>query len=407
MMKRSWSPVWRKIRWRRARTERLIEGARRSNLTAMIPLLASDSPQGSWTILVVAFCLAIGVSFFCSVWEAVLLSVSRPYIANLKKNRPKKGALLEKMKEQISRPLTAILTLNTIAHTVGAMGVGAQVKALSGGGMWEAAAGALMTLAVLILSEIIPKNLGARHWRAWGPWVAVALGWLTRLMTPVIWFIELFSKGGHHGETFSREELEVMAELGRREGKLQEDESRILRNLLQMPDYRVRDVMTPRVVVFSQQQDTTVGDFMKEHGETPFSRIPVYAENLDDVEGFVLKNDVLLAAAKDEDEMKLKDLARPAPALPASMDLATAFEKMMANRDHVGFVLDEFGGLEGLVTVEDVVETLLGLEIVDEADTKEDMQEFARTLWKKRARRMGIELNEESELKPQPSSPSS
>ena len=359
------------------------------------------SGEGSWTLLILFFCLAIGTSFFCSVWEAVLLSVTRPYIANLKKTRPRVGTLLQDMKENINPPLTSILTLNTVAHTAGSMGVGVQVSALTGGGLLEGIGAALMILAVLVLSEIIPKNLGARHWRAWSPWVAHSLGVLTVVMTPMVKFIELFSKGGHHGDSFSREELEVMAEMGRREGMLHEDESRILRNLLQLPDYTVHDVMTPRVVVFALPQDSTIDDFIKDHGETPFSRIPLYGENLDDVRGFVLKSDALLAAAKDQHETKLEDLLRKAPSVPATTSLVAAFEQMMANQDHLALVLDEFGGLEGLVTVEDIVETLLGLEIVDEADTKEDMQEFARTLWRKRANRMGIELNEDKAIKPE------
>ncbi|MEM1295604.1 MAG: hemolysin family protein [Verrucomicrobiota bacterium] len=363
--------------------------------------------EGSWTLLVLFVCLAIGASFICSVLEAVLLSVTRPYVATLKKDNPNAGTLLEQMKEQVNRPLTAILTLNTIAHTVGAMGVGGQVKALSGGGAWEWIAGALMTSAVLILSEIIPKNLGARHWRAWGPWVALILNWLTRLMTPMIWLIELFSKGNLHRETFSRDELEVMAEMGRNEGKLHEDESRILRNLLQLPAYSVHDVMTPRVVVFALHEDSTIEEFMREHDETPFSRIPLYGENLDDIRGFILKNDALLAAAKDQDDTPLKDLARPISTLAAATSLASAFEQMITNNDHIAIVLDEFGGSEGLVTFEDIVETLLGLEIVDEADTKEDMQEFARTLWKRRASRMGIEVEENAGLESKPSTSSS
>lgn len=363
--------------------------------------------EGSWTLLILFICLSIGVSFVCSVLEAVLLSVTRPYVATLKNENPTAGALLEGMKEHVNRPLTSILTLNTIAHTVGAMGVGAQVAALSGGGIWEAIAGALMTMAVLILSEIIPKNLGARHWRAWGPWVAVLLKWLTKFMTPVIWFIELFSKGNLHRETFSRDELEVMAEMGHREGKLHEDESRILRNLLQLPAYSVHDVMTPRVVVFALHEDATIEEFMKEHDETPFSRIPIYGENLDDIRGFILKNDALLAAAKDQDDTPLKELARPISTLAAATSLASAFEQMITNNDHIAIVLDEFGGSEGLVTFEDIVETLLGLEIVDEADTKEDMQEFARTLWKRRASRMGIPVEENPSLEAKPSTPSS
>lgn len=346
---------------------------------------------GSWTVLIVYFCVAIGVSFFCSVWEAVILSVTNPYVANLKKNRPKVGTRLEDLKNRISRPLTSILTLNTIAHTVGAMGVAAQVTAL-GGGRWDAVAGALMTAAILIASEIIPKNLGARHWRAWAPWVSFCLEWLAKIMTPVVWIIELFSKGHHSEAMFSRDELKVMAELGTRQGKLQEDESRILENLLQLGDISVREVMTPRVVVFALPEDTTVQQYIDRHNSSPFSRVPVYAENRDDIQGFVLKHDILLAAAQDNYELTLKELKRDLAAIPQVTKMTDAFQHLVANRNHAAIVLDEYGGMAGLVTMEDVVETLLGLEIVDEADTREDMQEFARNLWRTRAAKMGLEI---------------
>lgn len=355
------------------------------------PALDADA-TGSWTVLIIYFCLAIGVSFFCSVWEAVILSVTTPYIANLKKKRPKVGARVEDLKQRIGRPLTSILTLNTISHTVGAMGVAAQVSAL-GGGKWDALAGALMTLAILIASEIIPKNLGARYWRAWTPWVSFCLEWLTRLMTPVVWFIELFSKGHHNEASFSRDELKVMAELGTRQGKLKEGESRILDNLLRLGEISVREVMTPRIVVFALSEETTVKAYLDKHDESPFSRVPVYAENRDDIKGFVLKHDILLAAAQDKFELPLSELRREIIALSEGTKLTDAFEFLVADRNHLAIVLDEYGGLSGLVTMEDVVETLLGLEIVDEVDTRDDMQEFARKLWKARAEKMGLELN--------------
>ncbi|MEM9283452.1 MAG: hemolysin family protein [Verrucomicrobiota bacterium] len=347
---------------------------------------------GSWTLLVIYFCLAIGVSFFCSVWEAVILSVTNPYIANHKNQRPRSGARLEYLKNHISRPLTSILTLNTISHTMGAMGVAAQISAL-GGGRWDALAGALMTLAILILSEIIPKNLGARHWRAWAPWVGLCLHTLAKVMTPVVWFIELFSRGHHNEASFSRDELKVMAELGTRQGKLKEDESRILENLLRLSEITVREVMTPRTVVFALSEDTTVQQYLDRHDNSPFSRIPIFQESRDDVKGFVLKHDLLLAAAQDKFELQLKDLSRDIAAIPEMTKMTDAFQQLVANRDHVAIVFDEYGGFSGLVTMEDVVETLLGLEIVDEADTREDMQEFARNLWKTRAAKMGIEIN--------------
>jgi len=359
----------------------------------------ATGPSGSWTLLVVFFCLAIGISFFCSVWESVLLSVTHPYIDHLKTTRPRAGGRLEKLKGNIGRPLTSILTLNTIANTAGAMGVAAQISAL-GGGSWNAIAGGIMTLCILIMAEIIPKNLGASHWRRLAPWVGLALTWLTRVMAPAVLLIELFSKGQANEGTFSRDELKVMAQMGTRQGKLKEDESRIIENLLRLGEISVREVMTPRVVVFALSEDTTVKQYFDRHTSSPFSRIPIYSENRDDIDGFVLKDDILLAAARDQFDLPLSELRREIAAIPETTKLTNAFQYLVANRYHVALVLDEFGGMSGLVTMEDVVETLLGLEIVDELDVREDMQEFARNLWKLRAVRMGLEVSEPSPSEP-------
>jgi CBS domain containing-hemolysin-like protein len=185
-----------------------------------------------------------------------------------------------------------------------------------------------------------------------------------------------------------------MAELGTRQGKLKEDESRILDNLLRLSEISVREVMTPRIVVFALTEDTTVQQYLDRHNSSPFSRIPIYSENRDDIRGFVLKHDILLAAANDRFDLQLKELSREIAAMPQITKMTDAFQHLVANRHHVAIVLDEYGGLSGLVTMEDVVETLLGLEIVDEADTREDIQEFARGLWKNRATKMGLEINE-------------
>ncbi len=354
--------------------------------------LGQAGPSGSWTVLTIFFVFAIGVSFFCSVWEAVILSVTRPYIANLKKSRPNAGKRLEDLKTQIDRPLVSVLTLNTIAHTMGSMGVASEFSKISGGGIWDKICAAAMTLAILIASEIIPKNLGARYWKAWAPWVATSLHWLTRLMSPVVTAIGFFSRGGHHADTFSREELTVMAEMGRMEGHLHEDESRILGNLLTLKEATVEDVMTPRVVVFALRDDTTVQEFIDKHAEMPFSRIPIFRENRDDVTGFVLKDDILLAAARDMHSSGISDWKREVAMISEHTTLPDAFESLTENQHQVAIVHDEFGGMTGLVTMEDIVETLLGLEIVDEVDTRDDMQAFARSLWEKRSKRMGIQL---------------
>ena len=355
-----------------------------------------SADSGSWTMLIVYFCLAILVSFACSIFEAVLLSVSQPYIATLKKTQPLVGKKWDALKTQINGPLTSILTLNTIAHTVGSIGVGKEVAGLASNSQYsgwiEGLTAAFMTFAVLVLSEIIPKTLGARYWRKLAPIVGMLLEKLTWLMTPLVWFIGLFGGSGHDEAEFSREELKVMADIGLKKGKLKEGESRMLKNLLRMRDIEAKHVMTPRVVVFSLSEETTVGEFLTQHEGCPFSRIPLFRDNPDIVTGFALRDDLLLAAAKAQTENRLSTYARPIATVLESMRLPEAFDRMASNRDHISLVVDEYGGLAGLITLEDIIETLLGLEIVDEADTNADMQEFARSQWEKRAKKMGLSI---------------
>ena len=356
----------------------------------------TSAGSGSWTMLAIYFCIAILVSFACSIFEAVLLSVSQPFIATQKKASPETGRRWETLRAQIDGPLTSILTLNTIAHTVGSIGVGKEVAGLasdsSHSGWINGLAAALMTLAVLVLSEIIPKTLGARYWRKFAPVVGILLEKLTWLMTPFVWFIRVFGGSGHDEVEFSREELKVMADIGVRKGKLQEGESRILKNLLYMRDIQARDVMTPRVVVFSLAEETLIADFMTHHHARPFSRIPVFRGTSDNVTGFVLRGDLLLAAARDKDNHSLTEYSRPIHSIPESTRLTEAFAQMIASQYHLATVVDDYGGLAGLITLEDIVETLLGLEIVDESDTREDMQQFARSRWEERAKKMGITI---------------
>jgi CBS domain containing-hemolysin-like protein len=355
---------------------------------------------GNITLLIVYFGSAVIASFSCSLSEAVLLSVTNPFIAHLKKGHPVLGERLERLKGQVDRPLTAILTLNTVANTMGTYAVGkefGQLALVGGWGGWtEGVAAGVLCTVILIVGEIIPKTLGATYWRQLAPAVAVMLEWMSFITAPVIWFIQLFRQGSKNEATFSREELKVMAEIGKSEGKLRESELRILHNLLHLRENTVQDVMTPRVVVFSLPCGTTVRDFLARHAATPFSRIPLYGEDKDDIRGFVLKTDVLLAAAKDRHEQKLDDIMRDVISLPATTRLTDAFETLVEQRNHLAVLVDEFGLFAGLVTMEDIVETLLGLEIVDEADQKEDMQAYARRMWVRRARRMGIDLDEQA-----------
>jgi len=336
--------------------------------------------------------LALGVSFLCSIMEAVLLSVTPSYVAALEREGDPVGERLHALKEDIDRPLSAILSLNTIAHTVGATGAGAQGAVVFG----EAYAGVIagvLTLLILVFSEIIPKTLGAVYWRTIAP-TAV------RLLVPIIWSmwpLVKLSKGltyllsqDEDEAAFSREEFTAMAELGEEEGVFEEKESRILRNLFRFNSLRVKDVMTPRTVVFDLPEQKTIGEVVDEHEEFRFSRIPVYDDNLDDVTGYVLKDEMLLRAAQEEHDVPLGEIAREILVVRENLPLPDLLERLLDSLEHIALVIDEYGGVAGVVTMEDVVETLLGLEIVDEADSVEDMQALARKQWFKRARELGM-----------------
>jgi len=324
--------------------------------------------------------------------EAVLLSVSPSYVAALGREGDWVGERLQTMKEDIDRPLAAILSLNTIAHTVGAAGAGAQAAVVFG----EAYTGviaAILTLLILILSEIIPKTLGAVYWRQLAPAVV-------RVLVPTIIFMKplvLLSKGityllssDDEQTSFSREEFTAMAELGEEEGVFEEKESRILRNLFRFNSLRVRDVMTPRTVVFDLREDKTIGEVVSEHDEFRFSRIPVYGSNRDNINGYVLKDEMLLRAAQEELDVQLKDLSREMLVVRETLPLPDLLERLLDRLEHIALVVDEYGGMAGIVSMEDVVETLLGMEIVDEADSVEDMQALARQQWFKRAKDLGM-----------------
>jgi CBS domain containing-hemolysin-like protein len=347
-------------------------------------------------LLLLYVALALGVSFLCSIMEAVLLSVTPSYVAALEREGSAVGERLHAMKEDIDRPLAAILSLNTIAHTVGAAGAGAQAAVVFG----EAYTGviaAILTLLILVLSEIIPKTLGAVYWRTIAPTVV-------RALVPTIWAmwpLVKLSKGltyllsqDEDEAAFSREEFTAMAELGEEEGVFEEKESRILRNLFRFNSLRVKDVMTPRTVVFDLPEGKTIGEVVEEHDEFRFSRIPVYDDTPDDVTGYVLKDEMLLRAAQEEHDVSLEEIAREILVVRESLPLPDLLERLLDRLEHIALVVDEYGGVAGVVTMEDVVETLLGLEIVDEADSVEDMQALARKQWFKRARELGMVSDE-------------
>jgi CBS domain containing-hemolysin-like protein len=358
-----------------------------------------DSPfaplMGPVGLLVLYVLLALGFSFLCSILEAALLSVTPSYVAALEQEGHAVAETLRDYKDDIDRPLAAILSLNTIAHTVGATGAGAQAARVVGEGeLAVALTSGVLTLLILVVSEIIPKTLGAIYWRQIAPVMALVLTVIIWAMWPFVKLSQaitrLISSGEDQEASVSREEFTAMAELGEEEGVFEEEESRILKNLFRFSSLRVRDIMTPRTVVQALHEERPIGAIIEEHDEFRFSRIPVYAENRDDITGYVLKDQILLKAAQEEEDASLYDLRRDIIGVPETLPLPELFERLVDHIEHIALVVDEYGGTAGIVTMEDVVETLLGMEIVDEADSTEDMQVLARRQWLKRAQRVNL-----------------
>ena len=356
--------------------------------------------------------ISIFFSFLCSIWEAVLLSITPTFI-NLKKKENKRFAFsLENLKKDIDQPLIAILTLNTIAHTVGAIMVGVQAKvtyAETYGNSTNSLLGmqfteelmvgvvsAIMTILILIASEIIPKTLGATYWRQLAKFTAISLNVLVLILkwTGLLWALQLFTKlisnKAVHGSVLSREDFTVMADIAQEEGVFEASESTIIKNLLRFNEVLVKDVMTPRAVMKIASEKQTIRDFFSENPELRFSRIPVYGERVDIITGFVLKDKVLEEIINENGNSPLSSIRRDILMTTRNTSIPQLFEIFIAQREHIALVSDEYGSISGLVSMEDIIETLLGLEIMDESDHDEDLQLLARKKWEARAKKSGI-----------------
>ncbi len=351
-----------------------------------------------YVLLLTYLFVAIGFSFLCSIAEAVLLSITPSYIAQLRKDTTKSAQRIIALKGNIDRPLAAILSLNTIAHTVGAAGVGAQAAHMYGD-KYVGVISAILTLLILVLSEIIPKTIGALHWRELAGIVSVFVSWLIVLMFPLVWLSEFLTKwlaGDKSRALVTRAEIAAVAELGTNEGLLKKNESRILGNLLKLESITVEDVMTPASVIISMEQSTQLSQITDEVPKLPVSRIPLFSERRDAITGFVLRSDLLIAITAGELDRMLKSFSREILVVHEDDSITRVFDVLLDARAHIAVVTDRFGGVEGIVTLEDVLETLLGLEIVDENDETVDMQSLARERWKSRSSKQGIEVATES-----------
>ena len=353
-------------------------------------------------LLIFFFLISIVFSFLCSIWEAVLLSIT-PAEAEIRfQQGTSLGARLKNFKENIDQPLAAILTLNTAAHTVGAIGVGASAAQVFGNTYWATIVTPIvMTVAILILSEIIPKTLGANNWKRLLPFTVNAVYYIIWLLYPFVWLSQLITKWLKNDKTksvLSRADFTAMAKIGRQQGIFKHGESRIIQNLLSFNSILAKDIMTPRTVAKVAREDQTIQEFFEANKSLRFSRIPVYKETKDDISGFFLKDDLLTQIINGNGNAQLKEITREIQIVNEQLPLPSLFNLLMENREHIALVVDEFGGMAGIVTMEDVIETLLGMEIMDEFDNIEDMQILARKNWEKRAKSLGlIDLDKKEE----------
>jgi CBS domain containing-hemolysin-like protein len=348
-------------------------------------------------LLIFYICLALFVSFLCSIAEAVLLSVTPSYIEREKGRHPRRAGLLKRLKQDdIDQSLAAILTLNTIAHTAGAIGAGAKASVVFGSA-WFGLFSVVMTLLILYFSEIVPKTIGVVYWvRLAGP-VAYFVRGLVVALYPLVWVSERLTRAIARGETvhiFSREELLAMARIGEQSGHIDTKESRIIQNLFRFNVLFTGDIMTPRTVLSVLPEDQKIEDAIGFLTKAQFSRIPLYKEGIDDITGFVLRDDVLLKHSQGRGGAALATLKRSIHVVPNTMPLSMLFDCLLEQRQHVAIVVNEYGGTEGLVTLEDLVETLIGAEITDELDKVEDMRNLARRLWKERTQTLGIVVDD-------------
>ncbi len=341
---------------------------------------SSSNPMADYTMLIIYGSLALGVSFLCSMLEAVLLSMSMSHVSIMSKTGDKNGLRWSRLKEDDSvKPLTAILTLNTIAHTMGAAGVGAEVSRIWGDDSLTVAS-IILTLAVLFLSEIIPKTIGAAYWKKLSLPSGFILSGMTKMLAPffvpLLMFKRLLPKA--EAASVTRDELHALADISEEEGELEEDEETVIHNLLALREMPVKDIMTPRTVTLAFEQGWTIRQVLDDTKILRFGRMPVYEESIDQLSGFVLRSDILMAASMDEWDKVLIDIRKPLMTIGVDDSVDLALDTFLKSKVQILAVVDEFGGTAGIVTMEDAIETLLGEEIVDELDEHEDMRELAR-----------------------------
>lgn len=335
------------------------------------------------TLLIIFAAVSIGFSFLCSILEAALLSITPSFIAGLRKSNPSLYEPLRTFKDDIDKPLSAILTLNTVAHTAGATGVGAQVAVVFGEA-WLGAASAIMTLAILILSEIIPKTIGAKYWRSLAPMLPSMLKFMIVTLMPFVWLSKLITRriGGSEHDVEVRAEIRALADMGKDQEALDENEYRVIQNILRLHGIKVGTIMTPRTVCRTVTPEMTVAEFLEKEKGQPFSRFPVMTEK-GGVKGYIHKSD-FLGCSPDQ---TVSVLAHEVTLVHTAMGIDKLFHAMLAQRQHMAVVYDEHGTWVGLITLEDILESILGREIMDETDHVADLRLYARQRWSRRLKK--------------------
>lgn len=339
------------------------------------------------TLLIFFAVMAIAVSFLCSVMEAALLSITPSYIAQLEDKKPKLYKQVSNLKQNIDNPLAAILSLNTIAHTVGATGVGAQVADMYGQSYIGLASG-VMTIAILVLSEILPKSIGAKYWKKLIPSMVITLHIMMFLLAPFLWVSKLitrwFDSSGEESDI--KDEIKALAKMGRDEKIIDENKYRVIANVVNLQEVKVKDIMTPRIVVHSVPPRMTIKAFDQFISTSPFSRFPIIDEQQQLFLGYIHKS----SSYKAKDDELVDDYARPMRSYSTEARLEDVLSKMIDDRNHMALVIDQFENWAGIVTLEDIIETILGKEIVDETDQVPDMRLYAKIKWKKKRELRGI-----------------
>lgn len=348
-------------------------------------------------LLLAYLCLAIFISFLCSIMESVLLSTPLSFLLVKEKEGQKSSRIFIKLKNQVERPLAAILSLNTIAHTIGAAGVGAQATKIFGE-VYFGIISAILTFLILIFSEIIPKTIGARYWRGLALASGITINAMVVITYPLVILSGYITKVIFRDRadiSVSREEISAMANIGTEEGIFKERENKVIQNLIRLQTIKVTEIMTPRVVVTAADQNMSLEEFLVKKEFRYYSRIPVYAKDIENITGYIFRQSVFEKLAEKEKNLKLRDIRREIVIAPEFQTLFKLWEVLLEKKEHIALIVDEYGGMDGIVTMEDIIETLLGLEIVDESDKITDMQQYARERWAERKAKYDILDNSE------------